>query len=399
MVVLPTEASGDRKVDSVRSRDVANPQHLAVFFQPIIRIEGDAWTAQGAEGLVRCRQGWFADADSLFAYVRERHLESSMDCACIAAIMRESGVVPAECRLSINLHAVTLANTPAVMDYLVSAAREKSLGLDRLVIEIVEHGCGWEPARFKAALHRVRDNGISIAVDDLGSGQSNYRKLLECRPDYIKLDRHFVAGCDGDKYRQAILESLASLAARVGGRIVAEGVERIEELCTLQRNGIDLVQGFLFSKPLSCREIGQSGILNTRNAPLPRRSGTGDLSMQKRVLLVDDTETVLLFEKTMLQSAGFELRVARNGNQALAEVKKAKPHLILLDIVMPELDGIETCRRLKSDPETQQIPVVMVTTKGEPDMLERAFQAGCDDYITKPLNKIELLSKVSTFVG
>jgi CheY-like chemotaxis protein len=119
----------------------------------------------------------------------------------------------------------------------------------------------------------------------------------------------------------------------------------------------------------------------------------------KSVLLVDDTETVLMFERTMLRGTGFELRIARNGHQALAEVRKARPDLILLDIMMPELDGIETCRRLKGDPETQQIPVVMVTTKGEPGMVEKAFQAGCDDYITKPLDKLELLSKVSIFVG
>jgi CheY-like chemotaxis protein len=66
---------------------------------------------------------------------------------------------------------------------------------------------------------------------------------------------------------------------------------------------------------------------------------------------------------------------------------------------MPELDGIETCRRLKGDPGTNTIPVVMVTTKGEPQMVERAFQAGCNDYITKPLDRMELLSKVNTYLG
>ena len=121
--------------------------------------------------------------------------------------------------------------------------------------------------------------------------------------------------------------------------------------------------------------------------------------MNKTILLVDDTETVILFEKTMLKGSGFQIRTAKNGRLALDEVKKAKPDLILLDIMMPELDGIETCRALKGDPETNQIPVVMVTTKGEPEMVEKAFQAGCNDYITKPLDKMELLAKVSTYLG
>ena len=121
--------------------------------------------------------------------------------------------------------------------------------------------------------------------------------------------------------------------------------------------------------------------------------------MNKSILLVDDTETVLLFERTMLKGMGYQLRVAKDGANALEEVKKAPPDLILLDIVMPGLDGIETCRRLKDDPNTRHIPVVMVTTKGEPEMVERAFEAGCDDYITKPLDKMELLSKVNTYVN
>ncbi len=121
--------------------------------------------------------------------------------------------------------------------------------------------------------------------------------------------------------------------------------------------------------------------------------------MSKAILLVDDTETVLLFEKMMLKSEGFRLRTAKNGVQALESVQDEAPDLILLDIMMPELDGVETCRRLKSDPATQAIPVVMVTTKGEPEMVERAFEAGCDDYVTKPLDKMELVSKVSTYLG
>ena len=121
--------------------------------------------------------------------------------------------------------------------------------------------------------------------------------------------------------------------------------------------------------------------------------------MPKNILLVDDTETVLLFEKMLLKGTGARLRTAKNGALAIGEVEKEKPDLILLDLMMPEVDGIEACRRLKSNPETQDIPIVMVTTKGEPEMVEKAFQAGCDDYITKPLNKMELLAKVNTYLG
>jgi CheY-like chemotaxis protein len=121
--------------------------------------------------------------------------------------------------------------------------------------------------------------------------------------------------------------------------------------------------------------------------------------MSKRILLVDDTDTVLLFEKMILRGSGIELRTAKNGLIALEEVAKEHPDLILLDIMMPELNGIEVCQKLKADPDTKEIPIIMVTTKGEPKMVEQAFRAGCDDYITKPLDKVELLSKVNTYLA
>lgn len=121
-------------------------------------------------------------------------------------------------------------------------------------------------------------------------------------------------------------------------------------------------------------------------------------SPKKKILLVDDTETVLMFEKLMLAGLDFEIHIARNGLEALARVADRRPDLILLDIVMPGLDGIETCRRLKADPVTREIPVIMVTTKGEPERVEQAFVAGCDDYLTKPLDRLQLLAKVRSFV-
>lgn len=121
--------------------------------------------------------------------------------------------------------------------------------------------------------------------------------------------------------------------------------------------------------------------------------------MSKKILLVDDMETVLLFEKSMLHASDIQIRTAKNGMKALEEVAKDPPDLILLDIMMPEINGIEVCKRLKADPETRDIPIVMVTTRDEADMVEQAFKAGCDDYITKPLDRMELLSKVRAFLG
>ncbi len=119
---------------------------------------------------------------------------------------------------------------------------------------------------------------------------------------------------------------------------------------------------------------------------------------RKLILVVDDTETVLIFTKMMLAGQAAEIVVARNGVEALQRVEEQAPDLILMDIMMPELDGVETCRRLKSNPRTGDIPVVMVTTKGNPEKVEEAFAAGCDDYLTKPFGKLDLLAKVRRYM-
>ena len=121
--------------------------------------------------------------------------------------------------------------------------------------------------------------------------------------------------------------------------------------------------------------------------------------MRKKILLVDDTMTVLMSEKMMLAGQGFQITTAGNGVEALAALEKERPDLILLDIVMPEMDGIEVCRQIKGNPDTVGIPVIMVTTKGEQEKVEASFEAGCNDYVTKPIDKLQLLTKIRNFVS
>ncbi len=116
--------------------------------------------------------------------------------------------------------------------------------------------------------------------------------------------------------------------------------------------------------------------------------------MASKILIVDDTETMRLYEHMLLSGQGYELEMAENGVEALEKIKAVKPDLILLDIMMPHMDGIECCRLLKADNATKDIKVVMVTTKSEYGKVKEAFAAGCDDYVTKPINRVELLSKM-----
>lgn len=116
--------------------------------------------------------------------------------------------------------------------------------------------------------------------------------------------------------------------------------------------------------------------------------------MANKVLIVDDTETMRMTEEMMLSNEGYEIQTAVDGVDALEKIAARKPDLVLLDIMMPRMDGIECCKRIKSDDNISDIKVVMVTTKSEYERVKEAFAAGCDDYITKPIDKTELIGKM-----
>jgi CheY-like chemotaxis protein len=112
------------------------------------------------------------------------------------------------------------------------------------------------------------------------------------------------------------------------------------------------------------------------------------------ILIVDDEEPIRKSLADILGDEGYEVASAASGREALDLLAEVQPSLALLDIAMPDMDGIETLRHLKEMPEAQGIPVIVVTTKGDPELVKQAFEAGCDDYVTKPIDKMELLTKI-----
>lgn len=115
-----------------------------------------------------------------------------------------------------------------------------------------------------------------------------------------------------------------------------------------------------------------------------------------RLLIVDDTQKNIQLLGTLLRKENFLLNVAYDGEQAIEIARKLKPDLILLDIMMPGIDGYETCERLKADPETAEIPVIFLTAKTEVKDIIHGFEVGAVDYVTKPFNAVVLLSRVRT---
>lgn len=121
--------------------------------------------------------------------------------------------------------------------------------------------------------------------------------------------------------------------------------------------------------------------------------------MARKILLVDDSATVLMMERMILAADRFEIVTAVNGEEAQERARREQPDLILMDVVMPKVNGIQACHALKSDPATAHIPIILVTTRGEAAALEAGYSSGCNDYVTKPVNSAELLTKIRNILG
>jgi len=120
--------------------------------------------------------------------------------------------------------------------------------------------------------------------------------------------------------------------------------------------------------------------------------------MSARVLVVDDLPQNVKLLEAKLANEYYDVAAAYSGTQALAKVKGFSPDIILLDVMMPDMDGFETCRRLKSDPETAYIPVVMITALSDVEDRVKGLESGADDFITKPINDLHLFARVKSLV-
>jgi len=119
----------------------------------------------------------------------------------------------------------------------------------------------------------------------------------------------------------------------------------------------------------------------------------------KKILLVDDSSTTLLIEEMMLREhTPYELVLARDGEEAVEKAIAEQPNLILMDVVMPRMDGFDACREMRRHEALRKVPIIMVTSRGESYNIEQGFESGCNDYVTKPINGAELIEIVNGYL-
>jgi DNA-binding response OmpR family regulator len=120
---------------------------------------------------------------------------------------------------------------------------------------------------------------------------------------------------------------------------------------------------------------------------------------KNRILVVEDEESLLKLESILFASKGYAVTGVRDGKSALAAIAANRPDIVVLDIMLPDLDGFEVCRAIKENPETRLLPVIMLTAKKSSQDLERGRLAGADAYLTKPFKSVKVLEVIEGLLG
>lgn len=131
----------------------------------------------------------------------------------------------------------------------------------------------------------------------------------------------------------------------------------------------------------------------------PTPLGPVDSTQGSSILVVDDNLQNLELLQAYLEDLNAEIRVAHDGVEAVAAVEAKQPDIILLDVMMPRMSGYQVCVKLKGNPDTRDIPIIMVTALNEIADVERAVDSGANDFLTKPVNKLELVTRVKSLLS
>ena len=213
-----------------------------IVFQPICRIADR--TICGFESLSRFDIEPRRAPDQWFELADRAGLGLELELHAITKALTALEQLPPGCSLSVN------SSPELILTGRLYPLLDRMTDLSRVVLEITEHAAVHDYKALALSLEPFRRRGARLAVDDAGAGYSSMRHILNLAPEIIKLDISLTQHIDSDEKRRALAKGLTSFAHEIGSLVIAEGVERIEELEMLQKLGVDCAQGYLLSKPL-----------------------------------------------------------------------------------------------------------------------------------------------------
>lgn len=233
------KSMSERRERARHIRDIINDAaSLTMVYQPLVDLATGATVA--LEALSRFRG--YGSPQALFDEAHELGLARELEMKAVLHALTALDELPAPMRLNINVSPVTLVHA----DFYGAVAHVPP---DRLVVEVTEHAAIEDFQELRKVAQRLKRRGIWLSVDDVGMGMSGLNRILETRPDELKLDMNVVRDVDTDVVKQALIEGFASFAHKAGLRLVAEGIETVCELDAVRTLGVHLGQGYFLAKP------------------------------------------------------------------------------------------------------------------------------------------------------
>jgi diguanylate cyclase (GGDEF)-like protein len=220
---------------------------LYTVFQPI--IDGATREPIGYEALTRGPEGPLELPSALIAAAAAAGLSIPLERRCLESALRSHRTMRLAGRLFLNLLPQNLLDWTDLAQWLGEQLAANEIDPHDVVLEVTEHGLTEDEMLLAGAVAPLRALGCDIAIDDLGAGSSGLKTWAAIRPDYVKVDRYFVAGIEQDAVRGEILRSVVDMGRVTGCRVIAEGIENREQYALLLELGVDYLQGYLLGRP------------------------------------------------------------------------------------------------------------------------------------------------------
>jgi EAL domain-containing protein (putative c-di-GMP-specific phosphodiesterase class I) len=241
-----TDQTGSRL--SAQLHDILRDRALSAVFQPIIRL--DCGKVAAYEGLIRGPKNHPLHSPyDLFKAARKCNLTAELEKLCRQVILSKYVELGLPGKIFLNISPQRLMEPKDELDARLEYLGHIGISPERIVLELTEHQATFDYDRMRRAVERCRKRGFQIAIDDLGEGFSSLRLWSEIRPDYVKIDMHFIQGMEHDPVKLQFVQSIQLIAAKSGTVTIAEGIETEQQMLLLQQLGVACGQGYHIERP------------------------------------------------------------------------------------------------------------------------------------------------------
>ena len=307
--------------------------------------------------------------------------------------------------VAVNLSPLQL-DDPDFAHFLATELLVHGMDASDLDLELTEHHFRLSSDRLRPSIESLRALGCRVHLDDYGTGDSSLQSVFQLPIDAIKIDRSFVRGLPSDPASAAIVDSTVLMAHRMGLRVIAEGVETLEQVDFLRQIGCDLAQGFIFSRPIAAQALADRLSSwdehmeyfreESVESSVPAWSaGNAEMGLLHgiRVVAVDDEAATLSIAEAVLTDAGATVYATRSVADAIAHVSAERPDVVVSDLQMPGLTGWEFIKLLRHDVPGLRV----VAVSGYVDERMRAIYRP-DGVVSKPYRAETLVTTVHQVV-